>query len=1032
MCASKNQGPIDKLKAFAGAYQEPPDNWVDDGSNKSCYPFGAHNDDEIETALAVVWIDLQWQREPRTFVIARNDRTDGKNVTMSWAECRARYFARHKEIKPKDDSKAARDRAKKADAILFCGLKNDASGGTLFKPKKPNSVPKNIREENLEPKHSLWMDIDGGPLGKKSIEKVDAFGVARAALTSYNNGRPGEDGKPVDKLRIILPTLEEIPIELHKHVAELVFTAMGFNVDPKAKEIDPACLRAGQVAFLPAHDGSEQAREDAFIDFQFDRPRASVAWAIEKAKQAIEEAARQEAERKAKREEKKAKQQAARERARESANASKYETEDLASFLKYCGSFNLKRFIVYHDDSASGDPEGSTCVAVVCPFEDDHENPGPEGETSCFAFNKGDAHKDKKGEWDSPYMSCLHSNSCKPVHDTWDYIDAFFSKHALTVDSALDYVEDEHEREEFENHRGLPHGFWRENGFIWTNTGTEDNPSLLRVCGDFRLIALVRDEKSGKWGREIAFADPDGVSKRFILHDSNLQQDFSQVCAELAAQGLDIGTRRNEKEHFANLLRGLRTRKRVTSVSRPGWHDDRKRFMTPTGEMIGGDPSVEYRLDPKAAVEDKTKGGTRAEWDDMMERVATIQDHAPHLVLGPVIGCAGPLVDLLGLPSLSLYLEGDSSKGKTLTQVLQVGVWSNPFPGEGNLVRCNATTNALDAPLTKGNDTTAALDEIGSAAKDALKDLPFRIEGGRSKARKGRAGEDRETQQWRTVVTLSGEKPLTTVMGEKNGGGVAGAVVRMPTLSVSGLPTISPDKLDVKHLREVDAMRIYGHAGPAFVGRLITDGYAAKPEQLRDRFAVHLDRLSKGKPAIIRRTANLFALLLLTGDLMREFGIYPETIDTDAAVRWAWETFTSDERLDALDPAQKGVDVLVGFLLNNPLKVPRVPSRRDDVQDIGRIHSDGAWAWQDKDHFYVLKDRLGDIVGSTTTPNVVLARLDADGVLLKDGKNRYRPNIPGMRGKNPNYRLSKAALGVTDENEPGTQADPFAGIRVGG
>ena len=334
---------------------------------------------------------------------------------------------------------------------------------------------------------------------------------------------------------------------------------------------------------------------------------------------------------------------------------------------------------------------------------------------------------------------------------------------------------------------GLPYGFSREREKIWAEVKTQKDTYTVPVCQDFEVLARARSPEGSEWGRIIQFKTEDSYEKRFFVPDRDLAGDGKALRERLRSEGFWIGTSAKSRESLLRLFNELKIDKKATRCTKPGWHEsgDAKVFVAPNGEVFGdvADADVFLLDNPhQAGFEPR---GNESEWREGVSRCLRLE--TPHWAIGVCIGVAGTIVDLVEEPSFGINFYGSSSTGKTTAQKIAAGMWGSPEPDQGLLYTCRSTDNAMEFLLERGNGTSIHLDEAKTGKSKELADLAFFISGGVGKKRMRADASERESKNWRTVATISSEKPMSSIVQEANTAEVSGLHVRMPAIDVSGL-----------------------------------------------------------------------------------------------------------------------------------------------------------------------------------------------------------------------------------------------------
>jgi hypothetical protein len=80
-----------------------------------------------------------------------------------------------------------------------------------------------------------------------------------------------------------------------------------------------------------------------------------------------------------------------------------------------------------------------------------------------------------------------------------------------------------------------------EKGVFLVTPGDDDKPDKFEfVCGKLDVVAMIRDQHSGQWGKLLQWEDPDGQPHEWAMPMAALQGDGAEVRRELAAGGLEI------------------------------------------------------------------------------------------------------------------------------------------------------------------------------------------------------------------------------------------------------------------------------------------------------------------------------------------------------------------------------------------------------------------------------------------------------------------------------------------------------------
>jgi hypothetical protein len=203
-----------------------------------------------------------------------------------------------------------------------------------------------------------------------------------------------------------------------------------------------------------------------------------------------------------------------------------------------------------------------------------------------------------------------------------------------------------------------------------------------------------------------------------------------------------------------------------------------------------------------------------------------------------------------------------------------------------------------------------------------------------------------------------------------------------------------------------------GHAGPAFVERLVAARLHHAPDTLRDRILEQARVLAGSRSDSARlRAATCLALPLIAGQLAQDFNLLPWSVDIEAPVRWAWERFEKSSDAEALTPDEQAVALLRAWI-----------AERWDVTiksvDIGaesydrKLNNREAVAWYDDSTIYVPAQRLREAAGETLkTQQIVKALADRDLISNRQDQRRATVRWVPKIGRIDAYALKRSEFG---------------------
>ncbi|CAA7618261.1 DUF927 domain-containing protein [Magnetospirillum sp. SS-4] len=519
-----------------------------------------------------------------------------------------------------------------------------------------------------------------------------------------------------------------------------------------------------------------------------------------------------------------------------------------------------------------------------------------------------------------------------------------------------------------------------------------------------RLRYLDQDDA---YGLRMVIRDMHGTSRVVDFPRSAIaQQGAQEIRSALYAAGLR--TCADGDQVAVMLLKAVNPQAETLVVSRPGWHrlegHDHPVFVTPAGKAIGDASALELAANART----ESVRGSLDGWKAAVAAAALVQG-CPHFLLGVLAGFSGVVQSLAGLDSCGLNLSGLSSSGKTTAQKLAVSAWTSTGIGAGLLQSMRSTENAVEVIAQGASGTVLALDELAHVDGRTIAKLIYAIAGGQGKARMTAGAMLKQRYAWSTYALLSSECSLEEKVRADGGAWIAGMAVRIVDVDVTDVDRAVP-ATTLRAIAGIDEN--HGHAGPAFVERLIATGLHQSPDTLRDRILAEARKLAGDTTDSARiRAATCLALPLVAGQLAQEFELLPTFIDIETPVRWAWSRFQKSSDAEALEPGEQVVSMLRAWI-----------AERWDVTikavDAGELSFDRkannreAVAWYDRDAIYIPAHRLREAAGETLKA-VQISKILADRDMLSRRHNDKRAIVrfvPGI-GRLDAYALKRSELG---------------------
>ncbi len=403
--------------------------------------------------------------------------------------------------------------------------------------------------------------------------------------------------------------------------------------------------------------------------------------------------------------------------------------------------------------------------------------------------------------------------------------------------------------------------------------GDNRTTEAVRIAAAFEVLGACRDPHGASWGKVLRWRDDDRREHVRHVADADLHGEPAALCASLAHLGLRIDRKRQRE--FVGYLSGVGARRRVTVVSRTGWHEigGRSVFVLPS-ETIGARGGERVILD--AAAQDVYEAhGSIQDWRDGPAKLAS--GHVlPVLAISAAL--AGPLLHLAGVEGGGVHFNGQSSKGKTTLLQMAASVWGRG--GTPGYVRTwRATANGLEGAAAGATDTALMLDELGQVDGRELAAALYALANGAGKARAMRDGALREPRSWRVLTISSGEVPIEAKLAEDRGKRTrAGQLIRMldiPAARACGVfdhAGSNGDAADLAKRCKLAAASVYGTAGPEFVRRLFAEDVRGEDvrSMVNDFVAAEAPNGADGQ---IDRAAQRLGIIFVAGELATEFGL---------------------------------------------------------------------------------------------------------------------------------------------------------------
>lgn len=414
-------------------------------------------------------------------------------------------------------------------------------------------------------------------------------------------------------------------------------------------------------------------------------------------------------------------------------------------------------------------------------------------------------------------------------------------------------------------------------GVFLVPAGGEDEASAKFefVCGRLDVVAMIRDQHSGQWGKLLQWQDPDGQFHEWAMPMAALQGDGAEVRRELAAGGLEISQSLKLRNALIGYLTEAKTMLRARGVERTGWHrcSDGYVFVLPD-QSIGQSKEV-VRFQSDTASHAYAVAGTADGW---RAEVAALCAGNSRCVLAVCTGFAAMLLEFSGLESGGINFKGSSSTGKTTATLAAASI----FGGPDYMNRWRATTNGLESLAAMHNDTLLILDELAQVDPKEAGEIAYMLANGQGKQRSTRGGSAKARKTWQLLFLSSGEIGLSQHMAEGGKKAKAGQEVRLVDLEADagrgfGLFDTLHGHLGGNQLSmaiRAGAAHHYGHAALAFA-KVLSESVDEVRAHLKREMALFEEACLPASETggQVHRVCERFALVAIAGELASANGI---------------------------------------------------------------------------------------------------------------------------------------------------------------
>jgi hypothetical protein len=388
---------------------------------------------------------------------------------------------------------------------------------------------------------------------------------------------------------------------------------------------------------------------------------------------------------------------------------------------------------------------------------------------------------------------------------------------------------------------GLATGYWRDDGAIWTTTGTKKNPRALRLCSDMRAIHAESGPDGMSWALNADVVDPRGVHKQVCFTRAEAETKPADCMRSLVDAGLVV--------HIDDEKRHRRILNAIVRAEVPLAYGIIKAGRTKVGDRyVFASAAGITEPDGKAATSIVVwrggalygrvrQGGRREEW---ISRVASPAEKAPLAMATIGTMLSGPALSYLPKEyeaNTMLHFVGESGGGKTT--IVRVGAsvhgrGSDTTDPESYLESYKNTINAAENILLGHNHLGVCFDELKNIDQKAAQTFAYDFSAGRRKGRMYQDSSPRPTDSWALPGLSSGEITLSDRANEhafRQQTMDSGAEVRVVNIAAddafSPVGTVAERKAYAEALGAASATHC-GFAGPEFVRFLLNHEEGAR------------------------------------------------------------------------------------------------------------------------------------------------------------------------------------------------------------
>lgn len=326
---------------------------------------------------------------------------------------------------------------------------------------------------------------------------------------------------------------------------------------------------------------------------------------------------------------------------------------------------------------------------------------------------------------------------------------------------------------------------------------------------------------------------------------------------------------------------------------------------------------------------------------------------------------ASVLLKPLGALPFFVHMWGESETGKSVALLAAVSIWADPVMGH-YAYTFNSTGVGNERYASCLKSLPLCLDELQILNKRSdFDELIYTLCEGVGRVRGKVDGGVQRINTWKSCILTTGEKPITTA---SSGGGAVNRVIEIECNS--GKFFNNP--------RDFCALiqRNYGHAGKAFVSRLMEDSNIEEARGIYERYIKRLEDITDGTDKQIASAAAI-----LTADELSERWIFKDGVRiTPEDMKPLLKT------KDMMDANRRAYEYL----------------REEVIANYKNFNDTGAECWGTvKDgYIYILKNRFNAILSDGDfNPQSTLSWMARNDKLAKIDKGRMDTKIQVNRAR---------------------------------